>query len=280
MPFEWTRRREYSYAAAALWRASVARNMQVHCLNEIAENLSMHIILKPMGIVVLMASFTALASLAIYVTGPKPSAGSSDDFGRPVPPPPVYTPNPSASRSAPPAAVAAGPSGNVPPVTAPLLTPDLDLYMVLTDVPTQVKHAIVADPNTPNAPKQYLHAVITRIDPKKAWSIQIERTVDVDVPAGQNLVLRVIARSPTSNPIGINFLRNGADHHDDFTQGVTLTSAWKTYTFPFTTSRTYLYKSADEGAAVCIHIGQQTGTVDLAALQVYPADQAPSPGTP
>jgi hypothetical protein len=216
-----------------------------------------------------MGTLTAVASIAIYATGPKASvadARDSDGFGGPVAPAPISAPRPAARADAP-------PSVNVPPVRSNLVDARVD-GMVLQSLETaKGASTIVSDPTTPNAEKRYLHAVIKQIDPAQFWDVQILRDAQVDVPAGQDLVLQLVARSATKNPVEVGFIRAGADYHADLSQKLTLTPNWKTYTVPFKASRTYLHATAGEGASVCLHCGQRIGTIDVAALQAFPPDK-------
>jgi hypothetical protein len=233
----------------------------------------MRLVIKPLGVATLMVSATAVAAIAIYATGPKPAPVDPSGFGNPVSPvaaipvPAHPAPSPSAAASA---SSAAAPAP-VLPVTRPLLETSLDNWSLTADSPAQATRTLVADPSAPNAEKRYLHGDITKIDPKSFWIVQFNHGVDVDVPAGQKFVMRLVARSKTKNHVQAVFIRNGGDHHSDVSSEIYLTPEWKTYSFPFTTSRTYLANSVDDTAAVCLHCGQQVGTVDVATFQVYPA---------
>lgn len=217
------------------------------------QNVSnVRVVLKPMGVASVLLALTVLTGLLVLNMRSKASGTAA---------------------AAPPSGPAAGSVSNIPTSspTGALLPTALEGWALDANPPAEASKELIDDPTVPNLEKRIVRAKITRVAPNAFWEVQFKRMVEQEIPNNTPLVLRFIARSTTRNQIQAVFLLNQGDYPKDLNASVSLTPEWKVYTFPFTTKR--LYRGSE--AAVILHLGKNIGEIDLAALQVYPADRVP-----
>jgi len=224
---------------------------------EFRKNVSgVRIVLKPMGAGLVLLAFVGITALAL--TGRHAAVADTTNV-------PQLAAN---SRGE----AATGSSGTSALALGPLLPTALDSWAFDANAPAQATKEILTDPAVPNLEKRYVRAHITSVDPQAYWAVQFKHPIDHVIPNNTLLVLRFIARSATRNQIHAVFLLNSGDYPKDLDATVDLTPEWKVYTCPFTTKRAY--QSGE--AAVLLHLGEATGDIELAALQVYSADHVPA----
>jgi hypothetical protein len=225
----------------------------------------MRIIIKPMGAVVISLSVVALGSMAGGRLRGVAAARSGDAAAHAS----VITSAPAPNAQVAPAAPAGTTDVAEGALVSPILPTALQTWQLDALAPAAATKSLVADNFAPNVEKHALHVHISQIVPDCAWNIQIKHSVPGEVAANAPLVMRFIARSPSSNPIHAVFLLNSGDYQKDLDAAITLTPNWKTYVLPFRTNRSY----APNAAAAILHLGSKPGDVELAALQVYHAEQ-------
>ncbi|MDR3710742.1 MAG: carbohydrate binding domain-containing protein [Capsulimonadaceae bacterium] len=101
------------------------------------------------------------------------------------------------------------------------------------------------------------------------WLASISQT-DLPIKEGQAYVLSFNAKADKTRPIFVtmqNFGFSSGDWHDlGLAQDVQLSSEWQSYSYSFTAS-----KLTQDGSALFIHVGQQTGAVWVSGFSLKPA---------
>ncbi|MBV9850238.1 MAG: hypothetical protein JO250_11235 [Armatimonadetes bacterium] len=113
------------------------------------------------------------------------------------------------------------------------------------------------------APGQVLQVTVHH--PLKAY-YQIELTHDVAavLPAGATVRYHFLARSPTRNPIHAVIEKRTSPYTHLFDKAITLTPAWKDYTFTTRIPSAY----GPRGLAARLQVGQQAGIIEFKSISM------------
>jgi hypothetical protein len=200
----------------------------------------MRLIIKPLGLVVLLASLGALSYLALSANrSPAPAGGTTAS-----------------------AATSEGTVSGIP------IIPAGSSQWGLSKLPSgEGTLTIVPVANGPGF-KQAIRLDVTKADSERIWAVQACRVVPFILPEGRRMALRFWGRSATGGKVNAVLEKAGEPFDKEATLTEKMTPEWKQYVAPFRASR--LYDAG--GSQIGLQVGGEKGTYEFAQLELIDYD--------
>jgi len=200
-----------------------------------SEEMSMRIILKPKGIVLLTLALLTLISVAVLRR--KNAA------------------------MAPPAEKAAAASQ---PVELPLVNREPAWKLVTPNAQSAQMKTIPAGEGA-GGNVDAMEITVNQATPEKYWLTQIERPIGTGIAANHNLVLHFYARSIKHNIMHAIVEQNAEPFEKAMDERIVLPNTWREYNLTFSSPDAGY---ANGAAHVCFHLGTETGVIDITGVSL------------
>lgn len=216
----------------------------------------MRVVLKPAGLVVILAALVGMAALVIWQAnargGQTPAKAGTTGAG--------------SGKSV---------AGKTTPESVGMDTADFKTAKLVID-PTAQPWTLATQPpaeaskdeyNADDLPGDIKHAVrvkVTKVDSVKFWCAQLIKRVPQEIPEGRNLAVRFWARSKTSTPVHVVFETGYVPHEPELDKIIAFTPEWKEYTIRFRTRLDHTKVNAN----FCLKAGITPGEVEVSQVRV------------
>lgn len=135
---------------------------------------------------------------------------------------------------------------------------------------------VSVDPNAPGANNSVLHATVKKANSSMPYLVRASKSVPQALPANHKLRLSIWAKSKTSSPVTLLFEEGQAPYKKDMEQEIALTPKWKKHVIPFETKKAY---TAGE-AQIRLILGAKAGEFDFSGLELLGGEEQAEPETP